>query len=141
METQQDLSGDRMKRIWIIEDDRVLLRLLETALGNFYMGKNVMVESTTDGELALKIIADKQEVPDVVVLDLLLPYRSGFEVLEVMRSTPNWKKASVIVLSNLSQPEDMARTQVLGALDFIVKANVPIEKVVERINLCLQTGK
>ena len=71
--------------------------------------------------------------PDMILLDLLLPKKSGFEVLEQIKSDPALKTTPVIVLSNLGQDEDIKKALQMGADDYLVKTQHPINEVLDRV--------
>jgi CheY-like chemotaxis protein len=74
-----------------------------------------------------------EEVPDIILLDLLLPGLSGYEVLEKLRANNDTKTTPVIVFSNLGQKEDVEKAKGLGANDFLIKANFSLDDVVAKI--------
>ena len=88
-----------------------------------------------DGREALKKI--RSEEPDMVLLDLIMPEKNGFEVLEEMKKDKALKNIPVIVLSNLGQESDVDQGKKLGAVDYLIKSNVSIKEVIEVIKLHL----
>jgi len=123
--------------VLIVEDDTFLVRAYEVMLSS--QGFNVSV--VTDGEAALEALRSGP-LPAVMLLDLMLPKLSGFEVLEQIQQDKKLQQVPVIVLSNLGQPDDIERAKALGAKDYFVKADTPLEKVVSVINqfLAYPTG-
>ncbi len=116
-----------MKKVLIIEDDEQISRVYGIKLKQ----EGIETINAADGEEGLKkIISDK---PDAVLLDLMLPGKDGFWVLEELSKKPQLKNIPVIVLSNLGQKTDQERAMKLGAKDYLVKADVSIKEVVERI--------
>jgi len=109
----------------IVEDDAVLVNALTLALED--EGYDISV--ATDGEEAEKMII--KEVPDLILLDLLLPIKSGFEVLKVVRGNPDTKDVSVVILTNFEQETSVDEGMRLGAKDYIVKANIDIKDIPE----------
>lgn len=89
------------------------------------------VSLAADGVEALSVI--KKAKPDLVLLDLVLPKKDGFEVLEEMKASGDLKMIPVIVLSNLGQDEEIKRALNLGAKDYLVKTQHPINEVVEKV--------
>ena len=89
-----------------------------------------------DGEVGLKLV--KENFPDLVLLDLILPGLDGFEVLRQIKDDQKTKLIPVIVLSNLGQKEDMDRALAGGAEDFMVKANFTPGEIVAKIKTVLQ---
>jgi len=122
-----------MRTVAIIEDEEILLKVLKEKFQN----ENFEVVTAIDGEEALPLI--KQSRPDVVLLDLILPKKNGFEVLQEMRNDPNLKNVPVVVLSNLGQEEDIKRALQLGAQDYLIKTQHPINEVIEKVKSYLAT--
>jgi CheY-like chemotaxis protein len=109
-----------------------LSQLLSTRLTR--AGVNVIKAS--DGEQILKILETTK--PDLILLDIILPRRSGFEVMEQMQSNPLLQKAPVVIISNLGQENDIARGKQLGALGYYVKAKTSIEDLIVKIQQFLE---
>ncbi len=81
--------------------------------------------------------AFKNAIPDVIVLDLLLPGMNGFDILAKINEDPGLKKVPVMILSNLSKPSDIDRAKALGAKRFLIKAASSLEDIVKEIRtLC-----
>ncbi len=115
------------KKILVVEDDLFLIRAYQIKLEK--EGFEVMV--ATEGTAAMDYL--QKDPPDMVMLDLMLPGISGFDVLENIRKNPKWKGVPVIVLTNLGQEQDKKRVEELGVKDYIVKANVKIADVIEKV--------
>lgn len=115
------------KKILLVEDD--------TALANVYLSRLQLegfeVRHVPNGELALD--AAKEYRPDLILLDAMMPKVSGFDVLDILRNTPETMNITVIMLTALSQTKDKERAERLGADDYLVKSQVVIGDVVERI--------
>src|SRR3989344_9389626 len=116
------------KIILLVEDDPFLNSLLKTRLTN----EGFTVVSASDGEEALGTIKKEKNL-DLILMDLILPKKSGFEVMEAMRSDPNIKKVPVVIISNLGQEEDIVRGKALGAIEYYVKAKTSIDDLVMKI--------
>ena len=115
------------KKILLVEDD--------TALSGVYKSRLELegfeVAHVANGEDALsKAIEFK---PDLIVLDAMMPKINGFDVLDILRNTPETTNVRVIMLTALSQPTDKERARALGADDYLVKSQVVISDVVDRI--------
>lgn len=115
------------KKILLVEDD--------TALSSVYKSRLELegfeVAHVGNGEDALsKAIEFK---PDLIVLDAMMPKINGFDVLDILRNTPETTNVRVIMLTALSQPTDKERAKALGADDYLVKSQVVISDVVDRI--------
>lgn len=113
------------KTVLIVEDEKPLSHALEMKLKNQGFGTKVV----TNGQDAIKEL--KEHKYNLVLLDLIMPVMDGFAVLEEMRSQK--LKVPVIVLSNLGQDEDRAKTKSLGAVDYFVKSNTPIADILNRV--------
>ena len=114
-------------KLLIVEDERALAEVLHSELIEAGMEADI----AADGEEAMtKLRAHK---PDLVLLDLLLPKKDGFTVLQEMKNDPKLQDIPTIVISNLGQDEDIKRALSLGAVDFFVKADTPIMEIASRI--------
>ena len=114
---------DNKKKVMIVEDDAVLVNALTLSLED--EGYDISV--ATDGEEAEKMIL--KEKPDLILLDLLLPIKSGFEVLKAIRENAETKNISVVILTNFEQETSVDEGMRLGAKDYIVKANIDIKDI------------
>ncbi|MDD4819153.1 MAG: response regulator, partial [Candidatus Colwellbacteria bacterium] len=101
-----------MKNVLLVEDDKFLSTLLKNRLEK--EGLNVMYAQ--DGEKALEILRSGEKL-DLVLLDVILPKKNGFEVLEEMQQDPRFKDVPTIIISNLGQDSDVARGKDLGAIE------------------------
>ena len=116
-----------MKTILIIEDDDFVLKAYKI---KFEKEKfNVVV--ALDGNEAVAYL--KNEPADLVLLDLMLPEINGFDVLAAIRKNEKWKKVPIIIMSNLGQTSDIKRCQDLGISDYIIKSDIKISEVVEKV--------
>ena len=114
-------------KIALIEDDKFLRSVLERKLKE--NGFEVM--SIINGNEALeKIIIEK---PDLVLLDIILPQKSGFFILETLRQDPQFKNIPILAISNLSQLEDIEKAKKLGITEYLVKANISLENLVNKV--------
>lgn len=113
--------------ILLVEDDMFLRNLLTARLGR----EGFRVESATDGIEALEKIRALR--PNLVLLDLILPRKNGFEVLQEIADDPQLASIPVIIISNLGQESDVARGRALGALDYYVKARLSIDELIAKI--------
>jgi CheY-like chemotaxis protein len=123
------------KRILLVEDDQYQRKAEEALLR--LRGYEVVV--AVDGEEALAQLT-KPERPDLIVLDLIMPKLSGFEVLKQIKADPGTSAIPVIVLSNLSQESDRRQVLDSGATEYLVKANMTLHEVIERIEAVLKKG-
>lgn len=120
------------KKVLIVEDDKFLRELIVKKLRN--EGYDVMESS--EGEEVIKILKD--EKPDLLLLDLIIPGMDGFEILERKKEDPEIARIPVIILSNLGQQEEVERGLKLGAVDYLIKAHFSPGEIIEKINLILR---
>lgn len=121
-------------KILVAEDDKFLLKIYQTKLAK--EGFNILIAS--DGEEAIQMV--KSEKPSLVILDLLLPKKSGFEVLAEIKADPVTKDIPVIISSNLGQDADVEKGLKLGAADYMIKANLSITEVMDKIKKYIDTS-
>lgn len=120
--------------MWV-EDDQFLSDLISRKLST--QGCKMLFANT--GEEALKIL--DAEVPDIVILDILLPGISGFDVLEKMKASDKLKGIPVLILSNFSQNNEIDRGKKLGASRFLVKASIVLDDLVRELQAVLKETK
>ena len=118
-----------MSKVLLVEDDPFLSSLLKNRLQK----EGIEITLAEDGEEALNFL--KSTKPDLILLDLILPKKSGFEVMEEIRSDPQMQSQEmpIIIISNLGQPEDISRGEELGAIEYFVKAKTSIDELVNKI--------
>jgi DNA-binding response OmpR family regulator len=114
-------------KILLVEDDKFLRTLLEKKLSN----EGFEVISAIDGEEAVEKAVSER--PNLILLDIILPKKSGFYVLEELNKDENLKKIPVFVISNLGQQEDIEKAQKLGVVNYFVKAGLSLEGLVDKI--------
>ncbi|MDD5144583.1 MAG: response regulator [Candidatus Pacebacteria bacterium] len=114
-------------KILIIEDDKFLRELISQKL----LKEGYEIVEAIDGEEGVK--KAKEEKPDIILLDLILPGIDGFEVLTRMRADKENPPIPVIILSNLGQKEDVERGLKLGAADYLIKAHFTPGEIIEKI--------
>ena len=119
---------DQKKKLLLVEDD--------VALANVYRSRLELegfeIREVHNGEDALSEAVSYK--PDLILLDAMMPKISGFDVLDILRNTPDTANVRVIMLTALSQPKDKERAEGLGADDYLVKSQVVIGDVIDRIN-------
>ncbi len=123
--TPQNL--DRQRKILLVEDDDNLANVYLTRL----QAEGFDVKRVPNGEDALATALEYR--PDLILLDVMMPKVSGFDVLDILRNTPETANIKVIMLTALSQDSDKQRANSLGVDDYLVKSQVVIADVVERI--------
>src|SRR3989344_4921598 len=116
-----------MKKILLAEDDK----FLSTAMGEKLTREGFTVLRASNGLEAVALA--KAEQPDLVLLDIIMPQKTGFEVLSELRLDPATRNIPVIVLSNLGQEVDIKKARDLGAIDYLVKSDVEMQMVVAKI--------
>ena len=120
------------KKILLIEDEDMLRELITKRLT---IGGYEIIQST-DGIGGLK--AAQEQRPDLVLLDIVLPGIDGFEVLEKIKNDASLSRMPVVMLSNLSQKNDIEKALKLGAVDYFIKINFTSEEVLEKIKNILK---
>jgi DNA-binding response OmpR family regulator len=118
---------EELKKIMIVEDDRFLSFLMKARLEK----DGFTVLQVFDGAEAIQLL--KTEKPSLVILDLIMPKITGFEVLKTISMTPELAKIPVVVVSNLAQDSDIEKARELGAKEYFVKVKVSIDDLVEKI--------
>ena len=123
---------DTKKKILLVEDDTALAAVYKSRLEL----EGFEIREVNNGEEALSSALDFK--PDLVLLDAMMPKISGFDVLDILRNTPETTNIRVIMLTALSQPKDKERAESLGVDDYLVKSQVVIGDVVDRIKYHLE---
>lgn len=119
------------KKILLVEDDEALSGVYNSRL----QMEGFDVRHVSNGELALTAALEFK--PDLILLDAMMPKISGFDVLDILRNTPETANIRIIMLTALSQPKDKERAESLGVDDYLVKSQVVIGDVVERVKFHL----
>ncbi len=112
-----------MDTVLVIEDDEhigMLLTLLRERHG-------YQVKRAADGNEAERLIANSAQVPGLILLDVMLPYRNGFELMQQIRARQGWERVPVIMLTAKAMERDIVRAFDAGANDYIVKPFQPTE--------------
>lgn len=120
-------SGNAKQKLLWVEDDK----LIGTILAKKLVSSGFDLFHAKNGEEAMEAL--KSSIPDMVVVDLMLPGMSGFDILQKMQMDPELKKIPSMVLSNLSKPSDIEKAKMLGAKKFLVKAATSLDQIVEEI--------
>lgn len=122
---------DTKKKILLVEDDEALAAVYKSRLDI----EGFDTKGVFNGEDALSAAMDFK--PDLILLDAMMPKISGFDVLDILRNTPETAQIRVIMLTALSQPKDKERAEALGVNDYLVKSQVVIGDVIERVKFHL----
>ncbi|OGZ07526.1 MAG: hypothetical protein A3D65_06070 [Candidatus Lloydbacteria bacterium RIFCSPHIGHO2_02_FULL_50_13] len=130
-----DANTTTKAKLLIVEDDKFLRELAVQKL----FKEGLDVSSAMDGEQGV-LLAEKV-IPDVILLDILLPGIDGFEVLKRIRANPAFNETRVIMLSNFGQNEDLEKAKAGGADKFLVKANFTLDEIVAVVREILATPR
>jgi len=123
------------KKVMWVEDDSFLSDIIARKLS----AEKCLLVHTKNAEEALPLVGT--EMPDVIMLDVLLPGMNGFELLTKLKSDPKTKSIPVILLSNLGQESDVEKGKSLGADRFLVKATLKLDEVIGQIKEVLAGAK
>lgn len=126
-EQQTAPTATNDKKILLVEDDDNLANVYQTRL----LAEGFDVRRVPNGEDALAAAIEYK--PNLILLDVMMPKVSGFDVLDILRNTPETASVKVIMLTALSQDSDKERADSLGADEYLVKSQVVIADVVDRI--------
>jgi CheY-like chemotaxis protein len=121
-----------MAKVLLVEDDNNLREIYQARLA----AEGYEISSAQDGEEAL--VVAKQEKPDLVISDVMMPKISGFEMLDILRNTSGLEHVKVIMLTALGQSEDRDRADSLGADKYLVKSQVTLEDIVKTAHTLLE---
>ncbi len=116
-----------MTKILVVEDDKFLREMISRKLDK----EGYEVVQAVDGEMGEKKV--KEEKPDIVLLDLILPGMDGFDVLERIKKDEEISHIPVVILSNLGQKSEVERGLNLGAVDFLIKAHFTPAEIIKKI--------
>jgi len=115
----------------IVEDDT----LLAGTMRDKFISVGFTVKIAPDGLSAIKAL--KSHLPQVVLLDILLPQKNGFDILSEMKIDPIWKQIPVVIASNLESDKDIDKGYALGAGDYIVKSNLSLNDLVQKVTFLM----
>ena len=121
------ISRKTMKKILLIEDEELIIKLLSKKLAA--IGYDVSL--AMNGQEGVEKM--KQNIPDLVLLDIVMPRMGGFEVMTEMKKDEKLAKIPVIIISNSGQPLELERAKELGAADWLVKTEFDPKEVAEKI--------
>ncbi len=131
MEENTSNAPANRKRILLVEDDEGLAQVYITRLDI----EGFEVRRVPNGEDALAAALEFK--PDLILLDVMMPKVNGFDVLDILRNTPETTNVKIIMLTALSQEADRKKAEEMGVDDYLVKSQVVIADVVERVKLHL----
>lgn len=121
----------KKQRIFLIEDDVFMVELLANELKN----AGLEAYSFQIGQAAIDKFTELQ--PDLILLDLLLPDKNGFEVLREIRRLPNGVNTKVMILSNMAEEADKDEAKRLGVQEYLIKANYSLPEILVKIQALL----
>jgi len=119
-------------KILIAEDDQFILKAMTTKLTK----EGYEVKIAADGVQLMDIL--KSYLPDLIILDLLMPKKDGFEVLKEVKADPKLKNIPILIASNLGQENDIQQVLDLGATDYLIKSEFTLESLVQKIKNILK---
>ncbi|MDP1845411.1 MAG: response regulator [Candidatus Moranbacteria bacterium] len=119
------------KKVLIVEDDNFVAEVYSTKL--LEMGHEVII--TQNGEEGLNVL--KENLPDLILLDIIMPVMGGIEMLEEIKKKEEWKKIPVILLTNIGEKDSIQKAQNLGVQDYLIKSHFTPAEVIEKIDAVL----
>ncbi len=122
---------DAKKKVLLVEDDKMILDMYTLK----FTQEGYEVTQAENGKDGLE--AAKKMVPDIVLLDIILPQMDGFTVLKSLKADPKLKDIPVVLLTNLGQDGDVKKGIELGAVDYLIKANFTPSQVVDKVKSVL----
>ena len=124
--------NENKKRVLIVEDDFQISKVYQIQLER----EGIFSILARNGEEAIELLDEAR--PDLIILDLMIPRKDGFWVLEEVRKNPKYSNIPIVIISNLGQKDDKIRALGLGATEYWVKVNVSIKDIMEKIKLYLE---
>tara|TARA_B100002003_G_scaffold95427_1_gene88936 strand:+ start:131 stop:526 length:396 start_codon:yes stop_codon:yes gene_type:complete len=124
---------EQQKTILLIEDDQFLRELVYKALTGDPELKETKVEIATAGNQAIEKLKQLGAELNLILLDIILPEKNGYEILTFIQEDPKLKTVPVVVLSNLGQEEKIQKAKQLGAKDFMIKAQTDTDQIVVKV--------
>lgn len=120
-----------MKKILFVEDESAL----QKSIGDILSKEGYKIVKAMDGEEGLRLA--KEEMPDLMILDIILPKLDGLQVLEKVKKDDGTKDIPVIILTNLEGTESVQKALELGATTYLIKSNYTLEEIVRKVNKAL----
>jgi len=125
------MGEEKKQTIMIVEDDSFVMDIYKTKLSQ----EGFAVVEAENGMEAIKKLKDVK--PSLILLDIIMPYMDGLEVLKKIKENEETKNIPVILLTNLSQKEEVDKGMALGARDYLIKSHFTPSEVLEKIKSCL----
>lgn len=120
--------NDMKRKVLLVEDDSFLSDIYQVKMTN----EGFEVTAAMNGLEAIESLENGLK-PDLILLDIIMPYMDGMEVLRRVKSSESWKSIPVVLLTNLSDKSQIEECMALGASDYLVKSHYTPSKVMERI--------
>ena len=120
------------KRVLIVEDDFQISKVYQLQLAR----AGIFSILARNGEEAIELLDEAR--PDLVILDLMIPKKDGFWVLEEVRKNPKYSSIPIIIISNLGQKDDKTRAIGLGATEYLVKIDQSIQEIIKKVKVYLK---
>jgi CheY-like chemotaxis protein len=130
------MSEKKKKILLLVEDNAVLASMYKAA---FEREGSIEVIFAYDGDSAIRLAADAVNKPDLMLLDILMPGIDGMTVLKTLRDLPETKDLKIVILTVLANPEVKDQAMRLGALDYVVKSDLKLSDIVEKIKGYIST--
>lgn len=121
------------KRILLVDDEPSILLSLEFLMEQ----EGYNVQTATDGDEALQAVSEK--LPDLILLDIMMPKRDGFEVCQTIRANPDWKETKIILLTAKGREVDQEKGLALGADDYVTKP-FATQELVKKVKMVLESS-
>jgi|SRR5680860_1474746 len=128
------MAESRETKVFIIEDDFYISEMYRIK----FESEHFKITIFNSGIEGIKVM--KSEIPDIILLDIVMPKMDGFDVLKIIRSEQKLKNVPVVMLTNLSQKENIERCFELGANGYIVKSHFTPSEVVKKVRSYLKIG-
>lgn len=119
--------ADNQPLVLVAEDDKFYASIYQTKLER----EGYRVAIAKDGDEAVAMAAELK--PSLLLLDLIMPVKDGFEALKELRANPEIQELKVIVFSNLGQEDDIERVKQQGVTDYLVKTNISIQEMIDKV--------
>lgn len=126
------LTKKMKKKILIVEDDQIIAGTLQ----EFLSAEGFETLLALDGETGLGLA--KKESPDLIILDIILPKKDGYEIIKEIRNDQNSKSTPIVLLTNLGNPSNIGKALKLGATTYLTKTDYSLKEVVEKVKEVLK---
>lgn len=125
------MSADEKKKVLLVEDDPFIRDIYQVKFSQ----EGFEVQAADNGIEALKKM--EQFVPNIILLDIIMPYMDGMETLKNIKSKDEWKKIPIIMLTNISEKEKIAKSEDYGINDYLIKSHFTPSEVVKKVKTLL----